>query len=58
MTTIKKPAKKKTYLDALNKVRKAKGKKKLVGKPLSKMGPVKLGKLAKRADKASTKKKK
>lgn len=52
--TIKKG---RTYLDALNKIRKDKGKSILKGKPLKKKGPVTLNKLAKKADKSAKRKK-
>ena len=51
--TIKKG---RTYLSALNKVRKDKGKSTLKGKALSKKGPVTLSKMAKKADKRKARK--
>ena len=57
-TTVKKPAKKKTFLNALNKVRKDKGKSTLKGGPLKKAGPVTLARVARSADKSAAKKKK
>ena len=46
----------KTRLQALNKVRKDKGKSTLKGKAVGKAGPVTLAKLAKKADKNKKKK--
>lgn len=59
-TTIKKPAPKKTHLQALNAKRKEKGKPALVGAGLKDMGPAKLAKMAQRMDRsaAAAKKKK
>ena len=49
---------KKTFLDALNKVRTGKGKSAVKGAGVSKAGPVKLAKLAKKVDKTAARAKK